>query len=146
YVEAKNHPWLRKGDTTRIGIAGHSLSARAATYVGGIDPRVGAVVAWDNMAGDLHGDAGTPSGEGACADLIGGEAPGASAPATPRVPTMGQASDANGTCNFQQNLDNTSTSGIGSDPELKKTGWQKWHDAGVAAMEVVFTGSAHGDW
>lgn len=146
FVESKNHPWLRKADLTRIGIAGHSLSARAATYVGGIDERVKAVVAWDNMAGDLHGDEGTPSGEGACADLIGGELPGTSMPSTPRVPTMGQASDANGTCNFEKNAANTGPGGIGFDPELKKAGFRKWRNAKVPAMELVFTGAAHADW
>lgn len=142
YAQSKNHPWLVKADLTRIGIAGHSLSARSATYVGGIDERVKAVVAWDNMASDLHGDEGTPSGQGACADLIGGELPGTTAPITPRVPTMGQASDANGTCNFQKNIDNQ----LGNDPELKKTGYEHWRTAHVPAMQLVFTGSAHADW
>ena len=51
-------------DDRRLGLAGHSLGARAVTEVGNRDPRVDAVVAWDN------------------ADLPEGMAP--------RVPTMGQ--------------------------------------------------------
>ncbi len=36
-------------DSDRIGIAGHSLGASAVSYVGQIDPRVDAIVAWDNL-------------------------------------------------------------------------------------------------
>ena len=34
---------------SRIGIAGHSLGAGAVSYVGQVDPRVDAIVAWDNL-------------------------------------------------------------------------------------------------
>ncbi|MEK6806388.1 MAG: hypothetical protein AABY95_07045 [Pseudomonadota bacterium] len=146
FAFTREHPWLAKADLSRIGIAGHSLSARAATFLGGLDQRVGAVVAWDHMASDLHGDAGTPSGEGVCANLIGGEIPGTSEPVTPRAPTMGQASDANGTCNFETNIANTGPNGIGSDPELKKTGYEHWRAAGIPSMVLVFNAAAHGNW
>jgi len=37
-------------DTTRVGIAGHSLGASAVSQVGQCDARVKAIVAWDNLA------------------------------------------------------------------------------------------------
>ena len=36
-------------DPHRIGIAGHSLGARRVSFVGQLDPRVDAIVAWDNL-------------------------------------------------------------------------------------------------
>lgn len=135
YVFTREHPWLKKADLGRVGLAGHSLSSRAANYIQGIDPRIGAVVAWDNLASTLEGDAGTPSGGGACGSLIGASAPGPSIPVIPRVPTLGEASDAIGSCNPTN-----------TDPDIKKTGFLYWREAGVPSMEVVFKGSAHGNW
>ena len=135
FVFTRGHPWLQKADLTKIGLAGHSLSSRAANYLQGVDDRIDAVVAWDNLASTLEGDVGTPSGGGSCGQLIGGQIPGASIPVTPRVPTMGQASDAIGTCNPTN-----------SDPDIKKAGYFHWRQAGVPSMQVVFLGSAHGDW
>jgi dienelactone hydrolase len=45
------NPLYARLDTSRIGIAGHSLGAAAVSYVGQIDPRVKAIVAWDNLRG-----------------------------------------------------------------------------------------------
>lgn len=42
-------------DKTRIGIAGHSLGASAVSYVGQTDPRVDAIVAWDNLSAPTEG-------------------------------------------------------------------------------------------
>ena len=38
-------------DPSRVGIAGHSLGAGGVSYVGQRDPRVKAIVAWDNLRG-----------------------------------------------------------------------------------------------
>jgi dienelactone hydrolase len=47
-------------DGSRIGIAGHSLGASAVSFVGQEDPRVDAVVAWDNLSEPDEGSFGTP--------------------------------------------------------------------------------------
>ncbi len=47
--ERRLQPALRPGRPRRVGIAGHSLGAAAVSYVGQIDPRVDAIVAWDNL-------------------------------------------------------------------------------------------------
>lgn len=62
------NPLLGLVDGRRIGLAGHSLGARAVTEVGNRDERVAAVVAWDNA--HLPDDV------------------------APRVPTMGQDAEA----------------------------------------------------
>lgn len=135
FAFARGADWLQKADLTHVGLAGHSLSARAISYLQGTDTRVNAIVAWDNLSSDLAGDAGSPSGGGTCGALIGGALPTGSMPVTPRVPAMGQASDSAGTC--------TPTD---SDPEVKKTAYAQWRAAGVPAMEVVFSGANHLDW
>ena len=44
------NPLWKLLDPSRIGIAGHSLGALAVSQVGPRDPRVKAIVAWDNLA------------------------------------------------------------------------------------------------
>lgn len=48
-------------DSSRIGIAGHSLGASAVSYIGQIDPRVDAIVAWDNLSAPGDGPFGAPA-------------------------------------------------------------------------------------
>ncbi len=45
----KNNPLHALVDATRVGIAGHSLGAFAVSQISASDPRVDAVVAWDNL-------------------------------------------------------------------------------------------------
>ncbi len=72
-------------DPEHIGLIGHSLGAAAVSYVGQIDPRVDAVVAFDNLGAPRPGFA----GDYECAS---GSAP---RPATPplRTPAMGISND-----------------------------------------------------
>ena len=135
YALSSRDPWRASVDPGEIGIAGHSLAARAASWLQGADRRVDAAVAWDNLASDLDGDAGSPSGGGTAGDLIGGELPGASAPVTPRVPALGEASDNRGT-----------TEPTNSDPDQKKTAFAVWRKAGKPSMELVFAKAQHTDW
>ena len=134
FVESGAHPWLAKADLTRIGVAGHSLSARAASFLQGEDERIDAMVGWDNLSSDLHGDAGVSSGGGICGALIGLSLP-ESELVDARVPAMGQASDNAPTCDP-----------LNTDPEVKKTGYRYWRDAGTDAMQLVFAGAAHANW
>ena len=123
-------------DPRRLGIAGHSLAARAGSWVQGRDGRVKALVAWDNLATLLEGDAGSASGGGVAGELIGGELPSdEDHPVTPRVPSLGMASDRRGT------LDTT-----GNDPDQKKTGFKLFASKHVPTMELVFAGVVHDDF
>ena len=129
YLTSPYDPYASSVDPSELGAAGHSLSARAVSYAQMIDPRIKAVVAWDNLASNLAGDAGSPSGGGDVGDLIGGEVPGASVPITPTVPALGEASDARGT-----------SEPTNSDPNQKKTAYEVWRSAGVPSMEVCLQG------
>jgi dienelactone hydrolase len=44
------NPYFRSLDTSRVGIAGHSLGAAAVSVVGQCDNRVKAIAAWDNLS------------------------------------------------------------------------------------------------
>jgi Peptidase family M28 len=135
YLLSGADPWRRHVNPALIGIAGHSLSARAVSWLQGLDARVGAVVAWDNLASNLAGDAGSPSGGGTAGSLIGGELPGQSEPVTPRAPSLGESSDNYGTSN-PTNMSQ----------DLKKTAYEVWRSNGTPSMEVVFKGAGHTDW
>jgi hypothetical protein len=135
FLLSRHDPFRPHLDPSRLGAAGHSLSARAVSYAEMIDPRIKAIVAWDNLASDLTGDAGSPSGGGVAGQLIGGELPGSSIPITPTVPALGEASDNRGT-----------TEPTNADPDQKKTAFEKWRAAGVPSMEVVFKGVNHFQW
>lgn len=135
YLTSPYDPYASSVDPNELGAAGHSLSARAVSYAQMIDPRIKAIVAWDNLASNLAGDAGSPSGGGDVGDLIGGEVPGASMPITPEVPSLGEASDARGT-----------SEPTNSSAGQKETAYDVWRTAGMPTMEVVFKGAEHDDW
>ncbi len=59
-LNAAHNPLFEMIDRRRVGIAGHSLGAAAVSYVGQIDPRVDAIVAWDNLADPGGSDFGVP--------------------------------------------------------------------------------------
>ncbi len=47
--DAAHNPLWQVVDPTRIGLAGHSFGASGVSWVGQADPRVDAIVAWDNL-------------------------------------------------------------------------------------------------
>src|SRR5204862_904397 len=50
-LDAANNPFWRMLNPNRIGLAGHSFGAAGVSYEGQKDPRVSAIVAWDNLGG-----------------------------------------------------------------------------------------------
>ncbi len=60
--EAAHNPLWSLVDPTRVGLAGHSFGAAGVSYTGQADPRVDAIVAWDNLcAPDVCTSAGRPA-------------------------------------------------------------------------------------
>src|ERR1700716_3044574 len=49
-LNAPYNPFWALVDHTRLGIAGHSYGAAGVSYIAQWDPRVKAVVAWDNLS------------------------------------------------------------------------------------------------
>jgi dienelactone hydrolase len=50
-LNAAFNPFWQLLDAGRVGIAGHSYGAAGVSYIGQFDPRVKAIVAWDNLGG-----------------------------------------------------------------------------------------------
>ncbi|HEX8053200.1 MAG TPA: hypothetical protein VF517_09420 [Thermoleophilaceae bacterium] len=63
-LNAAYNPLSELVDPRRVGVAGHSLGAAAVSYVGQLDARVKAIVAWDNLRDSSAGIAASacPSG------------------------------------------------------------------------------------
>jgi dienelactone hydrolase len=49
-LDATYNPFWQLVDASRVGLAGHSFGALGVSYIGQWDPRVKAIVAWDNLA------------------------------------------------------------------------------------------------
>lgn len=105
-------------DHRRLGIAGHSLGAYGVSYVQGVDPRVDAVVAWDNLGSSTGGQTGAP-------------------PVKPRVPALGMSADY-----FLTPYPYTSD----PDPQGKNQGFLDWQKAGLDTMELIVRGGTHYEW
>jgi dienelactone hydrolase len=107
-------------DPARLGAAGYSLGAHTVSHAQGFDARIKAIVAWDNLASSSGGDEGSAK---CFAD------PPAT-PVVPRVPSMGQGSE--------------SCAAAGRD--AKAAAFDRWREAGVPSMELVFAGTNHFAW
>ena len=130
FLTTTGNPYFNLVDPTRIGAAGHSEGARAASGVQDVDNRFGAIVAFDNLTSDLGaGDAGTAVFAPCPATGI---TFGPSQPITPRSPAMGFASD-----------EPAVTCPSNTDPAQKETAWDKWVNAGIDSMEIAFRATNH---
>ena len=68
-LDAGYNPYWKLFDRKRLGLAGHSYGAAGVSYVGQLDPRVDAIVAWDNLCQATPGTGGGqgfPPGEQGC--------------------------------------------------------------------------------
>jgi dienelactone hydrolase len=116
------NPFHAAVDTSRIGIAGHSFGAGGVSFVGQSDPRVKAIVAWDNLSTPSATPAPCPSGS----------APRAVPPIT--KPALGMSADYG---LFRQ--PNTSE----PDPLAKSQGSFAYSKAGVDTGEMIIRGGTH---
>jgi dienelactone hydrolase len=112
-------------DPSRIGITGHSLGAAAVSFIGQEDPRVDAIVAWDNLSSPDRGIAGVP----ACA----------SAPDTRATPPI--TKPALGISNDYGIAPQPFTAD--PDPQGKNAGFNAYRDAAVDSAEMVIRGGCH---
>jgi hypothetical protein len=67
-LNAGYNPYWQRFDRLRVGLAGHSYGAAGVSYIGQLDKRVKAIVAWDNLsqpsAGSGGGGSFPPGAEG----------------------------------------------------------------------------------
>jgi dienelactone hydrolase len=120
-LNAAFNPFWRRVDRSRIAVAGHSLGARAVSFVGQKDRRVDALVAWDNL--------GLPTKPSDCAS-----APATRADAAITKPALGISND----------YGIVQTPFLEApDPEAKNTAFHAYREAGVDAMEITIRGGSH---
>ena len=135
-LNAAYNPLWELIDASRIGLAGHSYGAAGVSYVGQWDPRVDAIVAWDNLGRpdpnqDFGGSGGGPAADPCPAD------PSARTPAPIRKPALGMAADY-----FIPPVPNTSD----PDPLEKSKASFDYSKAGVDTGEIIIRGGTHYDF
>jgi dienelactone hydrolase len=88
-LDSPYNPFWALLDRSRIGLAGHSYGAAGVSYIGQWDPRVKAIVAWDNLSVPNANPAGSfPPGEQGCPAR-----PADRAPARITKPALGMTAD-----------------------------------------------------
>jgi len=115
------NPYADALDSDRVGLAGHSLGAKAISTVGQCDKRVKAIVAWDNLSAITSCD-------------------GVTIPAAHRSDTLLHAPALALSNDYAFNTQPTSTA---PDPNAKAAGYQQVAGAGLDAQLVVFRGATH---
>lgn len=118
----------------RFGLAGHSYGASGVSYIGQWDPRVDAVVAWDNLGGT---DPNAPFGYNAHLEQPCPADPSQREPAPITKPALGISADY-----FLPPTPNTSQ----PDPEAKTARSVAYSDAGVDSGELIIRGGSHLDF
>ncbi len=124
FLSTRN-PGRAQLDRNRVGIAGHSLGASAVSQVGQCDPRVKAIVAWDNLA----------EAKGNCRDQVPDGLP-ASTPAAPtlKTPALGINSEY---------FFNPTPMSAPPDPQSKAAAYKQLTGAGTDAMQIALRSSTH---
>jgi dienelactone hydrolase len=130
-LNAAYNPYASLLNRDAVGIAGHSYGAAGVSYIAQWDPRVKAVVAWDNLAGADPANASGPTEQGCPAD------PSARAAAPITKPGLGMSADY-----FLPPTPNTSL----PDPKAKSQESLLYSKAGVDSGEMIIRGGSHLDF
>jgi len=125
-LAAAHNPFWDYVDPEWIGIAGHSLGAGAVSYIGQIDDRVDAIVAWDNLSAPGGGTFGSP-------DCPSGSSPRPDDPPITK-PAIGMSNDYGLT---------PTPNASDPDPESKNAGFDAYKTGGVDSMQVNTRGGTH---
>jgi dienelactone hydrolase len=131
-LDTAYNPYWQMLDPSRLGLAGHSYGAAGVSYIGQWDPRVKAIVAWDNLAlPDPDKGIGGNKLEGPCVDASQRTKP----PIT--KPGLGMSADY-----FIPPTPNTSD----PDPLAKSQTSLAYSKAGVDSGELIIRGGTHYDF
>jgi dienelactone hydrolase len=133
-LNAAFNPFWELLDASRVGIAGHSYGAAGVSYIGQFDPRVKAIVAWDNLGGTDPNEAfiGSNPSEQPCP---GDPSQRAAVPIT--RPALGMSADY-----YIPPTPNTSD----PDPLAKSKQSFDYSKAGVDTGELIIRGGTHYDF
>jgi hypothetical protein len=134
--DAPYNPFWEMLNSHKIGLAGHSYGAAGVSYIGQWDPRVGAIVAWDNLAAP---DPNQPTG------ASGGGPQEKPCPANPAdrsvppitKPALGMSADYFLPPTPNKELPN---------PQAKSTESHAYTAAGVDSGQIIIRGGSHLDF
>jgi dienelactone hydrolase len=127
-LDAPYNPFWRTLNPNRIGLAGHSFGAAGVSYEGQKDPRVSAIVAWDNLGAPTVPTSGNTSVKPCPSN------PASHAPAAITKPALGMSADY-----FLTPTPYTSD----PDPLAKSTQSLNYSKAGVDTGELLIRGGTH---
>jgi len=130
-LNASYNPLYSYFDHKRLGLAGHSFGAAGISFVGQKDPRVKALVAWDNLA--------TPA---ASIDFQGQVFDCKSTPSSRTVPPITKPALGMSADYYLTPQPYTSD----PDPQGKSTGSLAYTKAGVDTAELIIRGGTHYDF
>ncbi len=138
-LDSGYNPFWELLDPSEIGLAGHSYGAAGVSYIGQWDPRVKAIVAWDNLGGPGP-EAGSVPGSGS-SSTIGEQGCPADPSARTTVPitkpALGMSAD--------YGLPATPNTSL-PEPDAKSTESLAYSEAGVDTGEIVIRGGSHVDF
>jgi dienelactone hydrolase len=136
--------WKMLAPRAGVGLAGHSYGAAGVSYIAQWDPRVKAVVAWDNLGGPGPEAGSVPSQQGGSPPSSStiGEKPCPADPADRTVvpitkPGLGISAD--------YGLPPAPNTGL-PEPHAKSTESLAYSEAGVDSGEIVIRGGSHLDF
>jgi dienelactone hydrolase len=141
--DAPYNPYWRLLKPSEIGLAGHSYGAAGVSYIAQWDPRVKAVVAWDNLGGPGPESGSVPSQQGGTPPMSSiGEKPCPSNPGARETvpitkPGLGMSAD--------YGLPPLPNTGL-PDPNAKSTESHAYSEAGVDSGEIIIRGGSHLDF
>jgi dienelactone hydrolase len=140
-LDAAYNPYWEQLDSSEIGLAGHSYGALGVSYVGQWDPRVKAIVAWDNLGPPSPEGGEVPGGVPGSTQTIG-EKPCPADPADRTAapitkPALGMSADYG-----LPPVPNTSL----PNPRGKSKESLEYSNAGVDTGEIIIRGGSHLDF
>jgi dienelactone hydrolase len=141
-LDAAYNPFWQLLDPSELGIAGHSYGAAGVSYIGQWDPRVKAIVAWDDLGGPGPNDAPVPGAAPGAPSRTIGEASCAADPADRttvplHTPALGMSAD--------YGLPPAPNTQL-PDPNAKSTWSLNYSNAGVDTGEIIIRGGSHLDF
>jgi dienelactone hydrolase len=137
-LDSAYNPFWQLLNPKQIGLAGHSYGAAGVSYIGQWDPRVKAIVAWDDLGGPGPNKGARPGSNGGTI----GEADCPAHPADRRIvpirkPALGMSADYG-----LPPLPNTSL----PNPNVKSVWSLRYTKAGVDTGEIIVKGGSHLDF
>ena len=135
--DAAYNPFWQLLDRSRLGLAGHSYGAAGVSYIAQWDPRVDAVVAWDNLGGPGPRSGAVPGHAGSIGE--------AGCPADPANRTTVPITKPGLGISADYGLPPTPNLSL-PDPQAKSVWSHAYSAAGVDTGEIIIRGGSHLDF